>query len=196
MHALRAQVFQSRLNWSVPVTAGQEVDRYDTDAARYMLMYDQDGDLCGCWRILPTTAPYMLAETFQELLHGAPPSRDPNVFELSRFALAAPPARGFGFSDAARRAMQEIVTWASCEGVREFVTVTTLGIERLLVHQGIDMRRYGPARRIGESTAVALRILLSEKTVVACRRAGEQPDTIVNTIDKRANANTSWSVIR
>lgn len=167
MHALRAQVFRTRLNWSVPVTAGLEVDQYDTAAASYMLMYNSVDELCGCWRILPTTGNYMLADTFQDLLYGIPAPCDPRVFELSRFAVATDRAQGYGFSSAARAAFAEIVAWSLNAGVQELVTVTTPAIERLLVHMGIDVRRYGPPGRVDNGMAVALRIFISAKTMGA-----------------------------
>ncbi len=167
MHVLRAQVFRNRLNWSVPVTAGQEADQYDTDAAHYMLMYDAADEICGCWRILPTTASYMLADTFQDLLHGTPAPRDPQVFELSRFAVATYGTRGFGFSNATRGAIEEIVRWSLRNAVGELVTVTTPAIERLLIHMGLDLHRYGPPCRVDNGTAVALRISISATTVGA-----------------------------
>lgn len=167
MHVLRAQVFRSRLKWSVPVTAGLEVDEYDTDAARYMLMYDSADEVCGCWRILSTTAGYMLADTFRDLLYGAPAPRDAQVFELSRFAVVTDGTHGFGFSAASRGAIEAVVKWALREGVEELVTVTTPAIERLLVHMGIDVHRYGPPRQVDKGKALALHINISTKTMGA-----------------------------
>src|SRR5215207_6383380 len=77
MHALRAKVFQGRLGWEVPVLSGMEIDGYDTLEPHYMMMREPDagakaGILRGCWRLLPTQGPYMLKDSFSQLLHGQP----------------------------------------------------------------------------------------------------------------------------
>jgi len=42
----------------------------------------------GCWRLLPTTGPYMLKDIFSHLLWGKPAPEQPDVWEISRFAIA------------------------------------------------------------------------------------------------------------
>ena len=76
-------------------------------------------------------------------------------------------ARGFGFSNATRGAIEEIVRWSLRNAVGELVTVTTPAIERLLIHMGLDLHRYGPPCRVDNGTAVALRISISATTVGA-----------------------------
>jgi acyl homoserine lactone synthase len=61
-------------------------------------------------------------------------------------------------------AIKALIHFAIERGVDQFVTVTTLGVEKLLRRKGLDISRFGPAMRIGVENAVALRIELNDTT--------------------------------
>ena len=164
MYRLRAKVFGERMGWEVAVLSGMEIDHYDAQSPYYMLVRDESGAVCGCWRLLPTQGPYMLRDTFSELLHGARAPASPDVWELSRFAIVSPAQAGYGFGELALDAMRAIVEFADRRGIRQYVTVTTTAVERLLARAGIEMRRFGPAMRVGVVNAVALTIDLGDRT--------------------------------
>ncbi|MGO4381467.1 acyl-homoserine-lactone synthase [Pseudoduganella sp. RAF53_2] len=164
MHELRAKVFRDRMGWEVPVLAGMEIDGYDALEPHYMVIRNQEQRVCGTWRIMPTEGPYMLKDTFPELLHGAPAPEAHDVWELSRFAIETEGDGSFGFADRAKEAMREIVHFADKHKISKYVTVTTTSIERLLRHTGIEIKRIGAPLRIGVERAVALEILLGEQT--------------------------------
>ncbi|MDE1167595.1 MAG: acyl-homoserine-lactone synthase [Pseudomonas sp.] len=69
MHKLRARIFKERKDWEVSVIAEMEIDGYDALDPYYMIMShgDADTNVSGCWRILPTTGPNMLAHTFTRI---------------------------------------------------------------------------------------------------------------------------------
>ena len=99
MHTLRAKVFSGRLGWEVPVLSGMEIDGYDALDPAYMVMREPSGVLLGCWRLLPTEGPYMLKDSFAQLLEGREAPSDPRIWELSRFALETDKENRYGFSD-------------------------------------------------------------------------------------------------
>lgn len=67
MHKLRAQVFKERKGWDVSVIDEMEIDGYDALSPYYMLIQEDtpEAQVFGCWRILDTTGPYMLKNTFR-----------------------------------------------------------------------------------------------------------------------------------
>lgn len=158
MHRLRARVFSDRKGWQVPVMSGMEIDGYDALDPYYVLLHEQGGVLRGCWRLLPTDGPYMLKDTFPQLLHGAPAPCDPQVWELSRFAMDHGALPGFGFSTAALQSVMAVIEFGQRCGIREFVTVTTTSVERMLRRAGLALHRFGPALEVGVETAVAIRV--------------------------------------
>ena len=155
MHTLRAKVFRGRLGWEVPVLSGMEIDGYDALEPRYMLMRDGE-TLRGCWRLLPTEGPYMLKDSFPQLLDGQEPPSDPHIWELSRFAIETEGAGSYGFSEMTMESIQAIIRHAHDRGLSRYVTVTTTAIERMLRRAGIVTTRIGAPQAVGIETAVAL----------------------------------------
>ena len=164
MYRLRAKVFGERMGWEVAVLSGMEIDDYDSQSPYYMLVRDDSGAVCGCWRLLPTEGRYMLRDTFPQLLHGQNAPASASVWELSRFAIVSPQRAGYGFGELALDAMRAVVCFADSMGVKSYVTVTTTAVERLLARARIDIRRFGPPVRIGSVHAVALTIDLGAQT--------------------------------
>lgn len=164
MHRLRAKIFGERMGWDVAVLSGMEIDRYDARSPHYMLVRDEADAVCGCWRLLPTEGPYMLRDTFPQLLHGQDAPASPRIWELSRFAIVSNPKTGYGFGGLALDAMRAVVTFADRRDLTSYVTVTTTAVERLLVRARIATRRFGPPMRIGNVDAVALSIDLGAQT--------------------------------
>jgi acyl homoserine lactone synthase len=156
MHALRARVFQGRLGWEVPVLSGMEIDGYDALEPLYMLMREPGGVLRGCWRVLPTEGPYMLKDSFPQLLQGQAAPCDPRIWELSRFALETEGCARFGFAQVTMESIEAIIRFGHEHGITRYVTVTTTAIERLLRRAGVVTNRLGEPMQVGIETAVAL----------------------------------------
>lgn len=167
MHRLRTRVFKERMGWEVPILSGMEIDGYDAIDPYYMVIRGKENKVCGCWRMLPSVGPYMLKDTFPELLHGTPAPEADNVWELSRFAIETENLHGFGFAGVTLDAMREIVRFGNSRGITNYVTVTTTAIERLMRRTGIKTTRYGPPIRIGVENAVGLNIDIGEETRMA-----------------------------
>lgn len=167
IHLLRAKVFRDRMGWDVSVLAGMEIDGYDALDPHYMVIRNSENQVCGCWRMLPTDGPYMLKDTFPELLHGAPAPENERVWELSRFAIETDGDKSFGFAGRAMEAMRGIVEFADAHQIDKYVTVTTTAVERLLRHAGVEITRMGPPLQIGVERAIALEIHLGQQTRAA-----------------------------
>jgi acyl homoserine lactone synthase len=170
MHRLRYEVFAERLGWDVKAENGLERDQFDDiEQVAFVLAKSPEGAVDACWRILPTTGPYMLRDVFPELLHGqaAPVSSD--CWELSRFAVATNRTEtgNASFGPIARALMAESAVFAKEHGINHYVTVTTPIIERMMKHQGLHIHRIGPPVRIGVTAAVACMIEVDSITLSA-----------------------------
>ncbi|HYH99608.1 acyl-homoserine-lactone synthase [Hyalangium sp.] len=87
MFRLRHKVFHELLGWEVEVREGQERDRFDALETHYIILHAPRQPMAlGCWRLLPTTGPYMLRDVFPQLLHGEAAPCSPQIWEISRFA--------------------------------------------------------------------------------------------------------------
>ncbi len=164
MHRLRAKIFREKKGWSVPVISGMEIDGYDALDPFYLMIREPLRGICGCTRVLPTDGPYMLKDTFPELLYGNPPPNNPKVWELSRFAVESDAGQGFGFSEVTLDVLRELVLFGDKMGIEEYVLVTTSSIERMMRRSGLEVSRFGPAMRIGVENAVAIRFNIGRQT--------------------------------
>ena len=169
MHTLRAKVFKDRLGWEVPIMSGMEIDGYDALEPLYMMIREPGaGALRGCWRLLPTDGPYMLKDSFAQLLHGQDAPHDARIWELSRFAIETGGDGRFGFSEITMESIGEIISHGYHAGIDQYVTVTTTAIERLLRRAGVVTRRFGAPLQIGVEQAVALYVDIAATHAIMC----------------------------
>lgn len=178
MHRLRAQVFHERLGWAVRCDSqGRELDIFDTLDPLYLIATEsrQSTRALGCWRLLPSTGPYMLRDVFPQLLGGqAAPSHE-RIWEISRFAVDAEVAGGsFGFSELPAEMLRAMVRYAVRQGIEAIVGVTGAPIERMLRKLGFEVQRYAPPQRIGSVMSVGF--CLPMTTDVQWRVCGELVD--------------------
>lgn len=174
MFKLRAEVFAGRLGWQVELTSdGLERDLFDdVHEARYIIATSASHSVDAVWRLLPTTGPNMLRDTFPELLHGLPAPCSTDCWEMSRFAIATGRLNAsedagnpqVGFGEMSIALMTAAWHFAQQRGIARYVTVTTAAIERLLRKQGLNVHRIGPPVRVGSELTVACFIEVDDVT--------------------------------
>lgn len=145
----RYQVFVKKLGWPLQCHDNLEFDNFDKPDTIYVIALNDSKNIIGSTRLLPTTRPYLLEEVFPQLVAGSPPPKSPEVWELSRFSaidLDAPNSSYHG-SLASSVAVDLLRTSMQCaaeRGAKRLITVSPLGIERLLHKSGFQARRGGP----------------------------------------------------
>ena len=149
----RYEVFVERLGWDLDTVYGRETDQFDHDDTVYVIARDQDSKITGCARLLPTTSSYLLEEVFPELLNGLKPPKSPDIWELSRFTSldlkGSPSEQSSQFSSAAT--VELLVKTIECAkelGAKRIISVSPIGIERLLRKAGFRAHRAGPPKII------------------------------------------------
>ena len=150
----RHDVFVDLLGWDLDKPDGLEYDQFDRPDTVYVVVRNEDGCINGCARLLPTTKPYLLGEVFPQLLNGLPPPESEDVWELSRFAAvdvsdASRPPQGQMSSPFTRALLNGVIKTASRLGARRLISVSPLGVERLLRHYGFCAHRAGPPTTVG-----------------------------------------------
>jgi acyl homoserine lactone synthase len=162
MYVLRRKVFHDRLSWAVQCDdAGRERDDFDELDPYYLIAYEPERPFqaIGCWRLLPSTGPYMLRDIFPVLLGGHLPPNDLRIWEISRFAMdAAADGAAFGFSQLPADMLRALVRYAVSHDIDEVVGVTSVAVERMLWKLGFDVERFAPPQRIGRVMSVGFRL--------------------------------------
>ena len=144
----RYQVFVKHLGWDLKTPEGVELDQFDRPDTVYVVAQDDDGRVIGCARLLPTTKPYLLAEAFPELLNGQDHPQSEDIWELSRFAAVdlgnkSRPPRGQLSSPIATELLKEAIACARRLGAKQLISVSPVGVNRLLKKCGLTSHRVG-----------------------------------------------------
>lgn len=150
----RHKVFIETLGWDLKTRNGEELDQFDHPDTLYVVSQDDEGSVNGCARLLPTTGPYLLGDVFPELMNGLPVPCSPDVWELSRFAAVdfnnrTTSALSQFSSEITVNLLRESIRFAAANGARRLITVSPIGIERLLRRLGVHAHRAGPPMIIG-----------------------------------------------
>ena len=182
MFKLRHVVFKERLNWDVQSIEGRERDKYDDLSPVYVLCRNSENVMAGCWRLLPTTGPYMLKDIFPELLDGHPAPRHPSIWEASRFAVHTQ-ERSYrsmaGLNRITKTMLSALHEFGVQNNIEKMVAVSDVRFERLLIRSGASVNRFGAPRAVGDVKAVAGWLDINEETLARVRaRAGLQGPTL------------------
>lgn len=158
----RRQVFIEHLGWELQTVDGMELDEFDGPDAIYVCAHDDQGRVSGVARLLPTTVPYLLEKVFPSLWGSGQVPRDPRIWELSRFAAATQDHSGSPTHQASAQHASELLrnVMRTCRtfGVHTLVSVTAVGMERLLRVNGFRAMRAGTPCLNHGTSIVALQI--------------------------------------
>ena len=157
MGRYRHQVFVDRLGWQLACDGVSEFDEFDREDTVYMLARDSGAaqatcvapaHVVGTARLLPTTRPYLLGQVFPELLGDMPVPCSSTVWELSRFSAMDLRASGSAVagpfsSPVAVMLLCKALACAAGMGASSVLTVSPLGVERLLKRAGFKAQRLG-----------------------------------------------------
>ncbi|OWQ91651.1 acyl-homoserine-lactone synthase [Sphingopyxis witflariensis] len=171
MFAARKQVFIDLLKWDLPALDGRyELDHFDNEDARYLILLDPDGRHRASARLLPTSGAHLLGDLYPWLCSSAPPS-GPSVWEISRFCLD--PACD---SDERRDARNQLVTalaeYALRHGITDYIGVAEQNWFDKISRFGWDCSALGETRREAGCELLALHIRINDDTLAGLERAG------------------------
>ncbi|MBR0713928.1 acyl-homoserine-lactone synthase [Bradyrhizobium liaoningense] len=185
MYRLRRRVFKDRLDWSVSVSGDMEIDLYDALSPTYLLVVSEQSAVVGCVRLLPTTGPTMLADTFANLLGNRTAPRDEGILESSRFCVdtthSVEPSRT-GLNRATFVLFAAMIEAMRAREARSIVTVTDSRMERILRRAGWPLERLSEPQPLGQTMALAGFLHDSDQALEAMyRQAGVGGPVLVST---------------
>lgn len=171
MFAARKEVFVDLLGWDVPVLDGRfEMDQFDDENARYLILTDDELNHLGSARLLPTTRPHLLDTLFPALCAGPVP-HGADVLEISRFCLSR------GLSGRERREVRNrlvtaLVEFAMANHITAYTGVAELPWLRQILAFGWEAAPLGQPLSSGGTQLGALRIEVTPTTEAQLRATG------------------------
>lgn len=171
MFAARKQVFIDLLKWDIPALDNRfEIDQFDTEDARYLILLDPDGRHRASARLLPTTAPHLLGDLYGHLCAGEPPS-GPHVWEISRFCLDPGQTSAERLS-ARNQLVSALADYARRQGISDYCGVAEQGWYDKIARFGWHCGALGPSWPDSCGRILALHIRIDDTTVPALERCG------------------------
>jgi acyl homoserine lactone synthase len=183
MHRLRYRIFKERLGWDVQVSGDMEVDEFDGCHPLYLLQRNEDGHVQGCVRLLPTTGPNMLRDTFPALLDGQAAPTSNAIWESSRFGVDLSTREAKTAGSIARATFElfaGMIELGLMRQLTDIVTVTDARMERILCRARWPLRRLGSPRPIGKTIAVAGYLEVSRERLRCVREAGRLDGVVIS----------------
>jgi len=160
----RHDVFVKMLGWDLDTPHDIEIDEFDHAETRYVIVKDEENEIVGCARLLPTTAPYLLESVFPELLNGCEVPKSNEIWEISRFTNISPSSPKVKGSIGKNgqinevtfsKLLQHAIECAKDQGAKRLISVSPIGIERLLRKAGVKAYRAGPPKVINGHAILA-----------------------------------------
>jgi len=145
----RYNVFVEHLGWKLDTEKGLELDQFDGLNTHYVIARDDAEQIVGCARLLPTTQPYLLEQVFPQLLNGMKHPKSEDVWELSRFSAINLSSKinihsSQLSSEATLELLDEVIDYAKKLGAKRLISVSPIGVERLLRNTKYQVHRAGP----------------------------------------------------
>jgi acyl-homoserine lactone synthase len=171
MFEARKQVFVDLLKWDVPVLEGRyEIDQFDDEHARYLILTDRAGRHLASTRLLPTSRPHILDSFYASLCEGTPP-RSPRIFEITRFCLD----RRIGASRR-RQARDLLVTtlvrFALANEIERYTAIAEVAWLQQILAFGWRCMPLGLPKKIGGVALGAVAMEIDHETPQRLRGAG------------------------
>lgn len=185
MHRLRHQVFKERLDWQVSSADGEERDEYDDLKPVYLISQDEQGNVVGTLRLLPTTGPNMLRNTFAALLWGDPAPCDERVWESSRFSID----QGEGSRRNCLATLNQITSELFCgavetamaNGIDAIVTVHDIRFQRVMRRVGCRPRWTSTPMQFGSCLSMYSWIDMDQRFLDTLREVGGIKGSVIQT---------------
>ena len=169
VHSLRHEIFVEEMGWEDLRRPDRlEIDQFDHEEAIHHIVM-RDGELAGYQRMLPTTRPHLLTEVLTDLYEGTPPS-GPNIWELTRYAVARPFREGrWGLSSVGSELVAGFIEWGMTWGVDQvIIEFDPSWVLRALQLQFLA-RPLGYQRTYGRQQVVATLLTFDENTLRVVR---------------------------
>lgn len=162
--AFRKVKFCDELAWPLQHENGRESDEFDTSNALYCALIERDA-VVGCFRAIRTDYPYLAQTKFPELADKNGYPNSVNSYEITRLAVESGP----GGVTRSVNCYAALLYFARELNLTSLVAFCDTTHERLLNRIGIETKRFGRPRTIGQDlrgrniTVVAGEIVLGKQ---------------------------------
>ncbi|MEJ1968062.1 MAG: acyl-homoserine-lactone synthase [Rhizomicrobium sp.] len=181
MFHLRHRIFVEKMGWEALRKPDRiEKDQFDTDAAIYLLLTEDDGTVIGAHRMLPTTGPHLFSDVFPQACSVKGVQRGETTLELTRTCVDEEALDRKAMETARKRLMVGLFEFCLRAGYDKvtILTPTDLLFRYLLI--GIDIKPLGMPVDIDGNKQVAVIVTVNRQALDAMRLALGVPEPQVH----------------
>lgn len=176
MFCLRKRVFADALNWDVQVKGAHETDAYDRLDPVYLVWCGIDGQrLYGCMRLMPTTGPTLLYDTFRPTFPASVDLVAPGIWEGTRMCIDdAALAEDRLNIDGARAFSILLLSLCECamaHGIHTMISNYEPHMKRIYRRAGVEVDELGRSDGYGRFPVCCGAFEVSERVLVNMRTA-------------------------
>lgn len=173
----RKRLFVDIEKWDLPTDGPFEIDQFDHEMAKYIVIFHCD-KLVGGFRAIRTTDPYLASAVFPDLAQTIPYPKKHDAWEISRFGVI-PRDNPRDRIVAAKFNYSMMFRFANMYRATSLVAIADLQYERFLRKLGVRSRRFGPPQVVGKTTdGKCLELVAGEIPITD--QSGPRFDQIVN----------------
>jgi acyl-homoserine lactone synthase len=183
MFRLRHRIFVDKMGWeALRKPDGIEKDQFDTPDAVYLILQDDDGEVIGSHRLLPTIKPHLFSELFPEMcnVHGV--KRGPNVFELNRTCVDEDRLDPKKQEWARQQIIAGLVEFSYRAGIDHVTILTPLEVMFRYMLMGIEVKPLGLHKKIDGVSQAAVSVKMDKLADQAVKAAFRIRENIVRYI--------------
>lgn len=176
MFRLRKSIFADQLHWDVTVVGDCERDQYDDLNPVYLVWCSESREtLYGCIRLMPTTGPTLLYDTFRATFPSSVDLVAPDIWEGTRMCVAEQSIeRDYPGTDPSRAFCLMLLALCECalaHGIRTMISNYEPHLRRIYRRAGADVNELGRADGYGRHPVCCGAFEVSARVLDKMRRA-------------------------
>lgn len=156
----RHALFVDQLGWALTTDGIHEKDTYDKDDTIYIVSINNEGELQGSFRLLPTNKPHLMSDHFENLCAEGI-LRGDTIWEVSRFYSTTPPKRNLLRNQCAGDLLTGMMEYALIMGVSHYTFVVSMAIFPLVLQAGWDIEPLGLPTIHDEELIIAYKVTVT-----------------------------------
>src|SRR6185312_8149319 len=172
MFRLRHRIFVERMGWeALRKPDGIEKDQFDTPDAVYLILQDDNGEVIGSHRLLPTVKPHLFSELFADMCNVRGVKRGPNVYELNRTCVDEDRLDRKKQEWARQQIISGLVEFSARAGIDQVTILTPLEVMFRYMLIGVDVKPLGFHREIDGVKQAAVSVTMNREADAAVKAA-------------------------
>ncbi|MFC7047892.1 acyl-homoserine-lactone synthase [Emcibacter nanhaiensis] len=187
MFRQRFDVFEEQMGWQLPMADYEnrlEIDEFDSEDTVYLLIKDDNNELIGSLRLLPSTGPHLMSELFSHLVEG-PVARADDTWECSRVYVLSNKGKASGLKAGGGAELSVAMMEAGLMlGISKINVIANMNTLPMILRSGWGTMPLGLPQTVGNEQVIALSIMINPVGLQVLRQRRNVPQSMLRILQK------------